>query len=50
MVSFSEYDVNHSDVTAQGIGPEISQSIKDIYSAAKVWFINALLSCVLHKL
>jgi hypothetical protein len=50
MVSFSEYDVNHSDVIAQGIGPEISQSIKDIYSAAKVWLVYALLSCISHEL
>lgn len=31
-----------------GIGPEISQSVKDIYSAAKV--CNAILRTLLHAL
>src|SRR6266576_6095920 len=37
MASLAEFDIDCSDVIAIGIGPEISQSIKDIYSAAKVW-------------
>jgi hypothetical protein len=50
MVSFTEYDVNYADVIAKGIGPEISQSIKDIYSAAKVWSVYALPTSILHGL
>jgi len=48
MVSLAEVDVNCSDVIAIGIGPEISQSIKDIYSAAKVWSTYASLRSTLY--